>query len=373
MALINLLEKWKQGIENGDAGYSVGDASQAFRDAWGTGAGQDGALSLYLPEVGTEAVGDAGSLPGHYPVKELDPPDGVQIVCESRNAVVQGKLATDDIFRTSGASAPKEYVRITGGTWKNCKRVFWHDDQRPLKHCRFDGMFLENADYGFVIESGMSSTFTNLHFEDVDYGIFVDVHSGTPNGYFNDNSIERCTFWHCANRGVHFQAADNSSINIRSNSVLGCLFQGSATGTPAGGINIADGVRGMWIERCFFDKVGNGNEPDIDIDQSAAKVSKIHSVVVRNCRFSPTHTAVTQGRIRVRRQASVAVIDCTAVLADEEVLAYLNGDAGYPVWLHRNHLHTSWDPDPASYDAALYHKATGDTPDVVGNDASVLF
>ncbi|KPJ95741.1 MAG: hypothetical protein AMJ53_02130 [Gammaproteobacteria bacterium SG8_11] len=290
------------------------DTSIAFINAWNKHK------TIYIPD-------------GVYLVKDLDPPDGSTLLCESEDTIIKAVTPDDSIFVTNSA---KRRCRISGGTWRDFKVLWMHRGDSAITGCKFEDMNIRNGDYAFDLSSAVGNLWHGNYFgsagalNNLEYGIYF---RGTGKGQTNHNSIVDNEFRYYEKKAIVFA---DTPVTKAQNNIERNWFEDS----KGGAIYIGGSTTNLQVQSNYFETCGDAENPDIRLEQTSGHT--INGVVIDKNDFK-TAGADQSCRIKNTGNSSFTADSNTAVLANDQVFASIEGSAVFASKLTRNYLNNSGD------------------------------
>lgn len=276
---------------------------------------------------------------GNYYVSNINPPNGLTIVCESLKTVIRGSTSTSDIFVTSGS---KYRIRIKGGTWENCRSVWRHTGSSALSSCLFENMLIKYADEAFYLETSVGNIWRFVEFYYVDNGIeFASV------GQCNVNSIINSKFLGYSKRAIEFSGTSVKCQNV----ILNSWFE--AEDDAEGAIFFGGNTRVASVRGCYFEECGDEDNADIILDNPPLTSSKL--IKIEENIFGPANTSQT-ARVQNNGISSIIANDNEITLASGMIFAEISGSNVQVNKLYNNYLNAVGGGD---YKDRLFDVITG--------------
>ena len=229
-------------------------------------------------------TGQAGLVrAGSYKLAKAKAKHGASLTCEP-GAVIDGNGADMIVFLGGGK------LHITGGVWKNCKRVVWQQGGSFI-YCRFREMVIHRCTEAFRIGISIGCVWADC---DVAIGQNAIVWSGEHQS--NANSVMRLVAQRLT--GYAVRGMGNGNHGQVNNKIQACTIHNG------GGLVHASLARNLIVECCYVEGM---TAADI-------KLEDCHSTTVRENWFAPTPDTVKE-RVEVSGNGGADVVRNTFVLA----------------------------------------------------------
>jgi len=328
--------------------------------------------SVYLPR---RAPMRGGATPP-FRMSEVIARSDTAIVCESPGVFVTTARRGEPIFTTGDETVSGFVVRA--GTWggrSNGDRegAVFAQERGRLSRAFFERMIVTEMQAGFFVTAAdacvwRDCAFKSLGLDRAGSGLHLAPRAGER---MRSNTVVNCKFEDVGDAGVWLDGRGATSRDgvgpIVATRIEDCWFQNQREPGVAA-LRVDGGTDGLLVERCYFEKVCDGDDVEILLDASDGGEKAIRGVVIRANLFARPWNRVGQ-RWRLRSIGAASF-----VAADNDVQTRTHStparharfarceerpEEGSPVWLKRNLIH--WHDDsggdavaPASIEDATY-------------------